>query len=88
MYRAIKELFLLKEPVCQACKFVRGAKATPLWADDVHHTRGKLGLLLFDVRFFKAVCRPCHNWIGDNIDLARKYGLLCEKGDWNKLLAK
>lgn len=88
VYRAIKELFLLKEPTCQACRFFRGQNANPLWSDDVHHTRGREGLLLFDVRFFKAVCIPCHSKIHDNPELSRKFGLLCEKGDWNRLPSK
>jgi hypothetical protein len=88
IYRAIKALYLLKEPVCEACRFIRGEKATPLWADAIHHVRGRDGLLLLDIRFYKAVCNPCHRAIHDNPELARKHGLLAEKGDWNKLTGK
>lgn len=55
---------------------------------DVHHSRGRLGSLLCDMRFWIPVCRTCHDWIGSNPDAARKLTwngipVLCEKGQWN-----
>ncbi len=60
-------------------------KSAPHPCDDVHHTRGKIGALLMDERFWLPVCRTCHNWIGNNIAQARSWGLLCELGEWNKV---
>lgn len=51
---------------------------------DVHHQRGKLGPLLMDKRFWIPVCRGLHNWIGAHPAEARKLGLLCHPGEWNK----
>ena len=51
--------------------------------DDNHHSRGRLGELLFDERFWIPVCRPHHNRIGQFPIWARGAGLICEKGDWN-----
>jgi hypothetical protein len=52
-------------------------------ATDIHHTRGKLGKLLCDERYFKPMCRTCHRWVHDNIQAAMDAGLICEKGLWN-----
>lgn len=51
---------------------------------DCHHSRGKLGPLLMDERFWVPTCRSLHSWIQDNPAEARTLGLLCEKGLWNK----
>ena len=50
---------------------------------DCHHSRGKLGPLLLDERYWIPLCRPHHDWVRDNPDAARDMGLLCEKGLWN-----
>lgn len=52
-------------------------------ADDVHHTRGRVGKLLVDSRFWKPVCRHHHNWIRDNVPAARRLGLIAQAGQWN-----
>ena len=85
IYSEIAKLFKAAFPYCEACKAIRhcnAAHARP--TEDVHHKRGKVGLLYFDVRHWISVCRACHTWIGDNIEAARAIGLLCERGDWNR----
>ena len=85
VYKGIAELFKAQFPWCQTCAAIRGVsaqKARP--TEDVHHSRGKVGLLLFHTKFFVPVCRPCHNWIGDNIEKARELGMICAKGEWNR----
>lgn len=52
-------------------------------ATDLHHSRGRLGKLLLDTRFWVALCRTCHRWCHDNPAAARKVGLMCKKGLWN-----
>ena len=82
VYRGIAELFKLQFPFCQCCVSVRKVRlAAP--TEDVHHSRGKSGLLYFDVRWFVPVCRKCHIWIGDNLEKARELGVVCDKGEWN-----
>ena len=81
-YKPVAEAYKLANPKCHCCGsiFARPARAT----SDVHHSRGKLGALLTDTRFFIAACRECHNWIGDHPDRARSAGLLCNVGSWNR----
>jgi len=52
-------------------------------ASEPHHSRGKIGKLLFDTRFFIPVCRTAHNWIDANREKARELGLLCKVGEFN-----
>jgi hypothetical protein len=82
LYKTVAADFKAANPKCLCCGpvFSRPARDTR----DIHHTRGRRGPLLTDVRFFVAACRECHNWIGDHPDGARAIGLLCEAGDWNR----
>ncbi len=50
---------------------------------DIHHTRGRAGSLLTDRRYVIAVCRACHNWIGEHPAEARRKGWIAEAGKWN-----
>ena len=50
---------------------------------EIHHRRGRVGPLLTDKRYWSAVCRRAHDFIGRHPEIARKAGLLCEKGQWN-----
>lgn len=51
---------------------------------EVHHTRGRAGSLLRDQRWWLAVSRCGHNFVHENIELAREYGWICPKGEWNR----
>lgn len=73
-YGKLRKEYLNKNRFCAKC----GKKAT-----DVHHSRGRTGRLLCMQEYWFAVCRQCHNFIGDNPDEARQEGLLCELGKWN-----
>lgn len=79
VYNAIVPLFLAAHPMCDGCS--EGCK---LRASQIHHRRGRSGLLLLDVRYWSGVCGPCHYWIGNNMEQARTLGLLAAPGDWNK----
>lgn len=74
-YMKIKRVFLRGK----RCQYPLCSKA----ATDVHHTRGRAGTLLTDVRYFAGLCRTHHNWVGENIVKARELGLICEAGKWN-----
>ena len=52
-------------------------------ATQCHHVRGRLGPLLLDKRFWKAVSMEGHDFIHNNISKARKLGLLAMPGYWN-----
>jgi hypothetical protein len=81
VYNAIAALFKTAHPTCRICE-LRGN--VPRWTDDVHHSRGREGLLLFDVRYFIAACRTCHTWAEDNKEAARALGVTAQRGDWDK----
>lgn len=74
-YRADRLTFLRAHPRCDRC----GAQGHR----DVHHTRGRAGTLLLDSRHWRALCRECHDWVGENPAEARLLGLLCPAGLWN-----
>lgn len=75
-YNELKAKHLLKFPKCEV--------HPDFPADQIHHTRGRAGTLLIDVRFFKSVGMSGHCFINDEPNKARAAGLLCAKGDWNK----
>ena len=81
IYVPIADMFKLVNPFCVACPLI--FKSRPSKTVDVHHSRGKDGLLLFDVRWFKPVCRACHTWIGDNPKEASALGLV-DLVNWRK----
>ena len=88
LYAVIRKTYLLEHPLCEACPIIRpyaGVSKNTAWATDIHHTRGKLGELLFATQYFKAVCSTCHRYIHDHPHQARELGLLCEKGNWNTM---
>jgi len=53
-------------------------------ATQIHHQRGRSGTLLLDERFWKPVCAAAHALIQEHPDIARRTGLLCQRGDWNR----
>lgn len=73
-FHVVAKRFLKDHPVCR--------KERCMWrAVQVHHSRGRLGSLLTDARFFVEICKLHHRWIHDNMDAARKEGLLCQLGE-------
>jgi len=82
VYSAIATMFKLAHPWCKICELRR---LSPIHGtEDVHHSKGRGGLLLLDVRWYIPTCRSCHQWAGDNIEAARAIGVTCPKGNWNK----
>jgi hypothetical protein len=87
LYRAVRQRFLLDNPICQACIPISRHVGFPLkdarWAEDVHHKYGRIGPLLTWTPGFVAICRNCHHYIGEHPNIARKLGLLASTGQWN-----
>lgn len=75
-YTKKKRLFFKANPKCAKPFCKRGAT-------DIHHTRGRAGSLLLDERFWKGLCRSCHDWVGEHPIESRQIGLLCQPGEWN-----
>lgn len=66
IYLAIREMWLVMQINCEVC-----GHRTPT---DVHHKSGKQGDLLYDIRKWLAVCRPCHQRLHDHDAEAKKNG--------------
>ena len=81
-YSAFRAAHLAACPKCVGCRVIFKRDSRP--ATDIHHSRGRLGTLLTDTRWWFALCRECHDWVGANPDAARVYGLLCGQGSWNR----
>lgn len=71
----------LKNPWCHCCGLIFQRK--PKAATSVHHSRGRVGSLLLDQRFWKAACDECHEYIHHNPSIAQALGLFCRMGRWN-----
>lgn len=69
-YRKVRDEFMKLHPTCQAKLERCTIKAT-----DTHHSRGRTGDLLTDKRYFKALCRNCHQYIETHPTFAREMGL-------------
>lgn len=68
--------------------YPRCAVFPALPAKQVHHSRGRLGPLLLDQRFWIPVSMAGHNWIDSHREEARQRDwrgvkLLCARGNWN-----
>lgn len=75
VYNAIAKVFKSVEEneFCLACHLRELPRLNR--TEDIHHAKGRVGLLLFDVRYFKPVCRSCHTWLENNPNEAIKLGL-------------
>lgn len=69
-YQVVRIQYLIDNPTCQMKVICSGAMAT-----EVHHAKGKIGELLTNTNFFKATCRPCHDWELKNSAEAKEMGL-------------
>lgn len=67
-YRVVRDGYLSANKICEhpECKNL---------SEDLHHAKGRVGSLLIDVRYFKALCRRCHRWVEDNPEEAKALGL-------------
>ena len=67
-YRVVRDGYLSANKICEhpECKNL---------SEDLHHAKGRVGSLLTDVRYFKALCRRCHRWVEDNPEEAKALGL-------------
>lgn len=66
-YATLRKLFLKHNPYCRVTN-------TP--ADDIHHSRGRVGDLLLDTRYWIPVCRRVHEQIHRDIEWARQFDLI------------
>jgi len=87
-YKARARQWLKEHPVCEACAALFGLAAVvdraPHKSEAVHHKRGRMGKLLLDERHWLAVCNHSHDFIHNNIAIARAAGLIAQPGQWNR----
>ena len=67
-YRKKRDAFMKANKICQFpnCKEL---------STDLHHSKGRVGALLTDERYFKALCRAHHSLIEEKPQLAKELGL-------------
>lgn len=70
-YKLVRDDYMLAHPYCEGnISFICTGKATEL-----HHAGGRVGNLLTDTRYFKALCHACHVWAELNPKEAKEMGL-------------
>lgn len=67
-YRKVRDAYMKENPICQYPKCESKSS-------DLHHSKGRIGSLLTEVKYFKALCRAHHQHIEENPALAYKLGL-------------
>ena len=65
-YRKIRNEFMANKN-CEA-----KLQGCTIKATDLHHAKGKIGDLLTDSRYFRALCRNCHNYIETHPNFAKE----------------
>lgn len=82
VYRKVRKEYLAAHPYCEIClaehriECLKKAEVHGVnRATEIHHRKGR-GKYLNDVKFFLAVCRKCHNAVGDNPKWAESRGYL------------
>lgn len=67
-YRLLRDEYLATHKICEHPEC-----SNP--SEDLHHAKGRVGILLTDTRYFKALCRKCHRWVEENPTDAKSMGL-------------
>lgn len=68
LYRKNRDLYFKDHPVCE----FPGCNSTKI---TLHHMGGRIGDLLHDMRYFKSLCWPHHQWVELNPEEAKKLKL-------------
>lgn len=68
-YRKLKKELFYDNPECEVKTIYCQGMAT-----DIHHTNKRYGERLNDRRYFKLVCRGCHDWIHSHPRLSKELG--------------
>lgn len=88
LYKLLADAFKREHPYCAVCLMDPAIGPMNVSATrDVHHIKGRVGGLLFDVRWWLAVCGTHHQWIHDNPKQACEKGYLAPEG-WRYIQEK
>lgn len=71
LYAGKRIIYLQDHPMCEA--HLPGICTD--YSTDIHHMSGKIGDLLTDERYFKALCRSCHQYVETHPEIAKEKGL-------------
>lgn len=66
LYQVVRAVYMNNNPICERCHDKH--------SDQLHHRAGRIGKLLYDQRYFMAVCDPCHKYIELNPLEAKENG--------------
>ena len=71
IYQGKRIIFLNEHPMCEA--HLPGICSNT--ATEVHHAAGRVGDLLLNTDYWKALCRGCHQWVELHPVKAKEMGL-------------
>lgn len=74
IYSPIAKKFREDNPLCE----INGPGCT-VKTECVHHSKGRIGELLTDVKYFMAACYPCNLWVETDDAAARDRGFKISK---------
>lgn len=66
LYKQAREEYLSDTPFCERCQIRHEL--------EIHHKAGRIGSLLFNKKYFMAVCRDCHIYIENNVTESKLKG--------------
>jgi hypothetical protein len=72
-FRILKPIYIRSHPYCEMFDDCFNETV------DIHHMKGQAGELMCDEEWFKATCRPCHDWVETHKNKARAMGLILYK---------
>jgi hypothetical protein len=55
LYKQAREDYLNNNPFCERCNIKHSL--------EIHHQKGRVSSLLYNPKYFMAVCRTCHRYI-------------------------
>lgn len=71
-YRVVRDAYMRDHKICEHPEC-----SSP--STELHHSKGRIGKLLTDPLYFKALCHSCHVWAELNVTEAKKIGLSTDR---------
>jgi len=71
-YRVVRDAYMSDHKICEHPEC-----SNP--STELHHSKGRIGSLLTNPLYFKALCNSCHSWAEKNPILAKELGLSVDR---------
>jgi hypothetical protein len=71
-YRVVRDAYMRDHKICEHPEC-----SSP--STELHHSKGRIGKLLTNPLYFKALCNSCHFWVEKNPILAKELGLSVDR---------